>query len=91
MILLGWFAASDRTLLVQQPRHVSSPTGCFALRSPARPNPIAVSVAGLLGVDVAGGILDLDALDWFDGTPVVDIKPYYASTDALADAVIRER
>jgi tRNA (Thr-GGU) A37 N-methylase len=50
------------------------------LRSPARPNPIALSVVEL--VAVAGPELRVRGLDCLDGTPLLDLKPYFASTDA---------
>jgi tRNA (Thr-GGU) A37 N-methylase len=42
----------------------------------------------LIGIDMEAGRLDLEAIDVLDGTPVVDIKPYYASTDAIPDATV---
>jgi tRNA (adenine37-N6)-methyltransferase len=90
IILLGWFAGADRSLVALQPPHLARPVGCFALRAPARPNPIGLSIAGLLGVDVATGEVRIDALDWFDGTALIDIKPYYPSTDKIDAATIVE-
>ena len=62
----------------------ASSSGTFSLRSPARPNPIALSVARLLKVD--GTKLQVVGLDCLDGTPLIDIKPYFASTDSIPDA-----
>lgn len=90
VVLLGWFERAARDRLVQHPKHVARPLGAFALRSPDRPNPIAVSVAKLLSVDVATGRVAVDALDWLDGTPVLDIKPYYASADSVPDATVSD-
>ena len=42
----------------------------------------------LVDLDPEAGILMLEAIDVLDGTPVIDIKPYYASTDAVPDAVV---
>jgi tRNA (Thr-GGU) A37 N-methylase len=39
-------------------------------------------------VDIEAGVLTLDAIDVLDGTPVIDIKPYYASTDSILDATV---
>ena len=61
------------------------------MRSPARPNPIGLHVVRLLAVDAARGLLRLEAIDVLDGTPVVDVKPYYASTDAIPDATRPDR
>jgi len=48
--------------------------GVFATDSPYRPNPIAITIVRLLGR--SGRILHVSELDLFDGTPVLDIKPY---------------
>ena len=49
--------------------------GDFALDSPTRPNPIGLSLVRLLHMEEGRRLLVLD-LDFFDGTPVLDIKPY---------------
>lgn len=51
--------------------------GVFALDSPTRPNPIGLSLVPLVRRE--GRILIVSGLDYFDGTPVVDIKPYQSS------------
>jgi tRNA (adenine37-N6)-methyltransferase len=51
--------------------------GVFALDSPSRPNPIGISVTPLLHLE--GRILTISDTDFFDGTPVLDIKPYQSS------------
>ena len=63
-------------------------TGVFALRSPVRPNPISVSVARILSVDMATGLIEIDAIDLLDGTPLVDLKSYRPGIDAIPDAVV---
>jgi len=77
---------SRRDLVLQVPRTYGVGRGTFALRSPARPNPIAMSVVRLLRLD--GSKLSVVGLDCLDGTPLLDIKPYFASTDAVCDAVV---
>jgi tRNA-Thr(GGU) m(6)t(6)A37 methyltransferase TsaA len=84
LIVLYWMGEAPRDLIVQQPRHYAEPHGVFALRSPARPNPIALSVVHLLGVD--GPILRVRGIDCLDGTALLDLKPYFASTDSRPDA-----
>jgi tRNA-Thr(GGU) m(6)t(6)A37 methyltransferase TsaA len=86
LVVLYWMNRSRRDLVLQVPRHYSIPRGTFALRSPARPNPIAMSVVRLVGVD--GNRLSVVGLDCLDDTPLLDIKPYFASTDAVAEAVV---
>lgn len=53
--------------------------GPFASRTPARPNPLAISDVEL--VDVRDTVLVVRGLDAIDGTPVIDIK---ASRESLA-------
>lgn len=48
--------------------------GVFATRSPFRPNPIGLTLVELL--EVEDHILTVRGLDAFDGTPVLDIKPF---------------
>jgi len=48
--------------------------GIFATCSPARPNPVLVSIVPLLGR--SGNILKVKGLDAVDGSPILDIKPY---------------
>lgn len=86
VVVLTWLDRSDRDLIVQFPRHAAAPRGTFALRSPARPNPIGLHVAAIVSVDVASGVVAIDAIDVLDGTPVVDLKPYFASIDAFPEA-----
>ena len=81
VILLYWTGQARRDLIVQAPAHRDNPTGVFALRSPARPNPVAVGVTRLVAVDAAEGRLTFDALDAFDGTALLDIKPWLPSVD----------
>jgi tRNA-Thr(GGU) m(6)t(6)A37 methyltransferase TsaA len=81
IILLYWTAEARRDLIVQSPAHRDGPTGVFALRSPARPNPIALAVVRLLAIDHHTGELQLDALDAFDGTAVLDLKPWLPGVD----------
>lgn len=60
-------------------------TDVFATCSPARPNPLLVTVARLLAVD--GNVLTIHGLEAVDGTPVLDIKPY--NTHYLAREDVR--
>jgi tRNA (Thr-GGU) A37 N-methylase len=75
-----------RDLVLQAPRHYAERRGTFALRSPVRPNPIALSVAKLAGIE--GNRLSVIGIDCLDDTPLLDIKPYFASTDSVPDAAV---
>jgi len=48
--------------------------GVFALDSPTRPNPIGLTLVRFLGRQ--GRFLKVSGLDFFDGTPILDIKGY---------------
>ena len=82
--LLYWMDQARRDLIQQVPAHLGRPRGTFALRSPVRPNPIALAAVELLGID--GATLRVRKVDCIDGTPLLDIKPYFASTDSFPDA-----
>ena len=60
--------------------------GVLATRSQLRPNPIGVSVVRLLRR--RAGILRVEGLDAIDGTPVLDVKPYFPNHDSVPDAGI---
>ena len=85
LVVLYFMDRARRDLLVQAPRH-GERCGTFALRSPVRPNPIAMSVVRLLRIE--GTTLIVVGLDCLDGTPLIDIKPYFASVDSVPDAVV---
>ncbi len=84
LILLYWMDAARRDLIRQTPRHLDAPRGVFALRSPLRPNPVSLAVVELIRVE--GTRLTVKGIDCRDGTPLIDIKPYFASTDSVPGA-----
>lgn len=86
LVLLYWMDKAPRNLVLQTPSHYGVQRGTFALRSPARPNPIAMSVVKLHGIE--GHRLSVAGLDCLDGTPLLDIKPYFASTDSVPEAEV---
>jgi len=86
LIVLYFMDRARRDLMVQAPRHHTEPRGTFSVRSPVRPNPIALSVVKLVRVE--GTTLSVIGLDCLDGTPLIDIKPYFASVDSVPEAVV---
>lgn len=82
--LLYWMDQARRDLIQQVPAHLGAPRGTFALRSPVRPNPISMAAVELLSVE--GSSLRVRNIDCIDATPLVDIKPYFASIDSIPDA-----
>lgn len=69
---------------VLPPRSRSGRKGVFATRSPHRPNPLGLSAVRLERIE--GLTLHVRDIDMLDGTPVLDLKPYVAYTDAIAQA-----
>ena len=82
--VLVWADKARRDLIVQSPRHRNEPAGVFSLRSPVRPNPVLLSLTRIAAIDCDAGIIEVDALDCLNGSPVIDIKPYIASADQPA-------
>ena len=80
-IVLYWMDKARRDLIQQAPSHLGHPRGTFALRSPVRPNPIAMAVVEILGIE--GTTVTVRGVDCLDGTPLLDIKPYFASIDSV--------
>lgn len=74
--VLYWMHQSRRDLVLQTPFQRET-TGTFALRSPARPNPIASSLVDLIGIN--GNVLQVRGLDCLDGTPLIDLKPEHGA------------
>ncbi|MGC9153090.1 MAG: tRNA (N6-threonylcarbamoyladenosine(37)-N6)-methyltransferase TrmO [Vulcanisaeta sp.] len=86
LILVSLFhrvSEDQRKVLVIRPRRLIRfglsveelpEVGVFASDSPHRPNPIGFSIVRLVGRD--GRFLRVSGLDLFDGTPILDIKPY---------------
>lgn len=60
--------------------------GLFATRTPLRPNPIGLTSVELLSVE--GTTLRVRGLDAFDGTPVLDLKPYLIRGDLKPEASV---
>jgi tRNA (adenine37-N6)-methyltransferase len=77
--VLWWFNRNDTperraTLKVHPKGDPANPlTGVFATRSPMRPNLIALSRCKILSVKK--NIIEIDSIDAFPGTPVLDLKP----------------
>lgn len=87
--LLWWFSDFDseeaRSVLeVPQPyKKAPEVMGIFATRSPVRPNPLALTVVQVLGIDHEEGAIEIAYTDANDGTPLLDIKPYTPSLDRV--------
>ena len=92
IIILYWLhlQATDerrRVLKVIPMGRAGNPkVGVFASRSPSRPNSIGLCVAEL--VKLEGNILSVKGLDAFEGSQIIDIKPYLPRIDAFPEAAV---
>lgn len=84
LILLYQFHRAGEVQLVRTPFLDDVPRGLFAIRHPARPNPLGLTVVELLAV--AGNVLKVRGVDMLDGTPLLDIKPYVKRFDCFPQA-----
>jgi tRNA (adenine37-N6)-methyltransferase len=82
-------AGFRKTVECRKPYRKGPPRiGVFATRSPLRPNPIALSVAPILTIDYAAGLIRIPYIDAEDGTPIVDLKPYHPSVERVRNATV---
>ncbi|MDR2975759.1 MAG: SAM-dependent methyltransferase [Streptococcaceae bacterium] len=94
--ILWWFSdcdnVIDRSQLTEASPYKNSPEtlGIFATRSPRRPNPIALDSVQITYLDQENGEIGLTWLEAFDGTPVLDIKPYTPSIDRVMQLKVPE-
>ena len=81
LLVLTWLHQADRTVLRVHPRRdPSNPErGVFSTRSPDRPNPIGLHRVRVVAVD--GLRVRVRDLEVVDGTPVIDVKPPFASVE----------
>ena len=79
IVVLYWGNRADRDVLIAEPPGSGKQTGVFSCRSPNRPNPIALCVAKIL--DITDNVITVVGLDAFDGSPLLDIKPYINLVD----------
>ncbi len=71
-------------MLINPPWAPETEVGVFASRSPNRPNPIGISIVKLYGI--SKNTVHISSIDCYDGTPVLDIKPYIDVLDSKKDA-----
>lgn len=89
--ILWWCHQLDepqyREMVVTEKPYKAGPdqVGVFATRSPARPNPIALTAVAVLAMDQESGVIQIAYIDAEAGTPVLDIKPYLPAVDRVRD------
>ena len=71
-------------MIVSPPWAEGKRVGVFSSRSPLRPNPIGLSVVRVKSI--VENRIYTSGLDVFDGTPLLDIKPYIKDLDSKTDA-----
>jgi len=87
--VLFWFHENDtverrKTLRVHPRKDKKIPlTGVFATHSPRRPNLIGSTFCKIKSI--RGNRIELEDIDAFDGTPVIDIKCYIPSSVAASE------
>nr|WP_319515230.1 tRNA (N6-threonylcarbamoyladenosine(37)-N6)-methyltransferase TrmO [uncultured Cohaesibacter sp.] len=84
LVVLYWLDQANRSVLQSRPPHADKSYGVFAIRSPHRPNPIAISSVKILGIE--GNLIRVSGLDCTDGTPLLDLKPYVPQIDCIEEA-----
>ena len=95
-VLIFWWADKMDTqkyrkiMTTELPYAPGVEAGVFACRSEYRPNPISVTLMAVLSVDVENGIIMLPWIDAFDGTPILDLKPYIPISDRIRDFKVAE-
>jgi len=82
--LIYEFHKATRTELQVIPFMADSVKGVFSTRSPLRPNHLGLSIVTLIKRE--GNRLTIRGVDILDGTPVLDIKPYIAHFDHVAES-----
>lgn len=84
-LVWGFSEAESWSPTVRPPRlGGNTRVGVLATRSPFRPNHLGLTSVELLAVE--DGALIVRGADLLDGTPIYDIKPYIAYTDAHPEA-----
>ncbi len=79
LFVLFWLhrmSDEDKRIMKVHPRGRSDMPllGIFATRTPHRPNPIGLTRVKILKIE--GNVITVQGLDAYDGTPVLDIKPF---------------
>ena len=81
---LDKLVVKNNRILIRPPWAPEMSIGVFASRSPDRPNPIGISIVQIK--KIRQNIIYTSGIDAFDGTPILDVKPYLDLLDAKKDA-----
>jgi tRNA-Thr(GGU) m(6)t(6)A37 methyltransferase TsaA len=80
----------SRSILDTTPPYGDNPpvTGIFATRAEYRPNPLLLTTAKILKIDIQDGIISINNIDVLENTPVIDLKAYFPVCDRVEKATI---
>ena len=93
VMVFYWFHKNDspknRSLLQFNRARKKDPlTGIFATRSAVRPNLIAFSTCKI--ISIKKNIIEIEGIDAFNDSPILDLKPYIPRNDSYPEARIPE-
>lgn len=88
IIVMWWASGHDNEesraiLQTELPYAPGVIAGVFSCRAEYRPNPLAITTCKLLSLDIESGRVEIVAIDAYEGSPVVDIKPYIGVVDRV--------
>lgn len=81
--ILYWMDRADRHVLSAKRSDWKEPRPVFTIRSPARPNPIALSIGRI--EEFSPEKITVTGIEALDGSPIIDIKPYIPEIDCIVD------
>lgn len=88
MYILAEFDQADATVLRGSPGTVQQ-RGAFSIRSSSRPNRIGLTLSRATAIE--GPLLALEWLDFSNGSPVLDLKPYNWRWECVLSARRQDR
>lgn len=80
-MIFYWQNHAERNKLKVVPHGRTDERGVFSTRAPVRPNPIGFCLVEI--VDVEDNRITVRWLDAWDGSPLLDIKPYWQEIDSI--------
>ena len=93
VLVLWWADKMDRDeyrsiVTAELPYAPGVEVGVFACRSEYRPNPIALTIVPILNINEEEGLVIIPWIDAFDGSPIIDLKPYIPICDRIRDVKV---
>ena len=80
-IILYWQDRAERDKLKVFPHGKTEKRGVFTTRAPVRPNPIGFCLVEIINIE--GNKITVKWLDALDGSPLLDIKPFWKDLDSI--------